>query len=1501
MKNKRIISILLALIMILSEVSVFSTLTYGEENEADNGFVISEGVLLGLSDGKKEEIKSSGSVVIPEGVTEIGDHALQGLGIESVTLNSGLTKIGSYAFTDNNIKEVSFPDSLTEIADYAFRDNELTEINTGNVERIGVGVFQNNKITKLTLGESLISIGEEAFRTNDLAEVTIPNGVSEFGKGIFMDNNRYVRILGDNESISTERITGHYGHVVKSAIVVVKFVDKDTGKEIISLKTLGEDLSDEGSIFEIGKDNEYVAPSISGYLPVEKRVNIKPVNSGDIFEVKYMNTKVLPTITAPSKSFKPTDTIDEKALLEGVTATDFRGKDITSLIKVSPTSLDPGTPGFFDVTYSVTDEYGNTATKVVKVSVAIDWSKMEVSGGWVVGDFTFDGDTVTGFSESGKEKVKTNKDLYLPNVNTSGGGVVNIGFSAFKDNQLASVVIPEGVASISSEAFRNNKLTSVSIPNGVTSIGNSAFQSNKLTSVSIPNGVTSIGNSAFQSNKLTSVSIPNGVTSIGNSVFQNNKLTSVVIPEGVTSIGNSAFLSNQLASVTIPEGVTYIGRYAFEFNQLTSVVIPEGVMWIGYEAFRNNRLSFVIMPNNIDNMESRVFVNNTTYYNPYIVLYTSANKKPCNISPSDNYFSHHFYHSTGKGEVEWEDKDFIWNGGIVEGLSVSGIVKLGKTDKLVLPKKATKIGEYAFNEVGFTSVVIPEGVTSIGRHAFSSNQLTSVIIPKSVTSIGDSAFSDNKLTSVVIPEGVTSIGSFAFENNKLTSVVIPNGVTNIGVSAFRENKLTSVVIPDTVTKIGDYAFSYNAVNYLPAYRNGYVSNNVHAKIGVIYNPYKSSGIGDVIWEEDDFTWDGTKLIGFSFKGGEKLKLTDKLVIPDKATEIGYSAFKGVGFTSVVIPEGVTSIGREAFSNNQLTSVIIPEGVTSIGYMAFYNNKVNPLPAYRNGYTSNYNYADISYNPYKATGTGEVVWEEDDFSWDGTKLIGFSLKGGEKLKLTDKLVIPKKTTEIGKNAFYGVGFTSVTIPEGVTSIGDSAFSDNQLTSVTIPEGVTNIGNSAFEKNQLTSVTIPEGVTNIGNSAFEKNQLTSVTIPEGVTNIGNSAFEKNQLTSVTIPEGVTNIGNSAFSDNQLTSVVIPDGVTSIGGSAFKNNQLTSVVIPESIINIGWWAFSYNKLTSVVIPEGVTSIKSMVFAFNQLTSVVIPKGVKSIENGAFCNNQLTSVVIPEGVTNVGAFAFGGNPSISVTILNANTSIENNSFYSGDDKPSSVYIEKYSTNILDYENNAVCNPYKTTGIGDVAWEEDDFCWNDTTLIGFSFKGAEKLKLTDKLVIPEKATKIGYHAFYGVGFTSVIIPEGVVSIDDFAFSNNNLTSVIIPEGVTRIGAWAFENNKLTSVVIPDGVTSIGYEAFKSNQLTSVVIPETTTSIENNVFYMNPGDKRLNGKTPVYIKDREGNICNPNNLTNKENYIINLKDITIRYVDEKGSELFSSKNFLTEKLSLIHI
>ena len=231
----------------------------------------------------------------------------------------------------------------------------------------------------------------------------------------------------------------------------------------------------------------------------------------------------------------------------------------------------------------------------------------------------------------------------------------------------------------------------------------------------------------------------------------------------------------------------------------------------------------------------------------------------------------------------------------------------------------TRIGDYAFNGLGITSITIPDSVTSIGVDAF--YYLKTYSLERSIyinsfkkwceidfenyysnpMSGGSELYLNNFLIKEIkIPNNITNINDYTFCGcRSLTSVTIPDSVTSIGEGAFRDcTNLTSIAIPDSVTRIGEFTFS------------GCES-------------LKSITIPDSV----------TSIGREAFSGCESLT---SITIPDCVTSIGNGAFYGCkSLTSITIPDSVTSIGEGAFRNcKSLTSITIPDSVASIGDYTF---------------------------------------------------------------------------------------------------------------------------------------------------------------------------------------------------------------------------------------------------------------------------------------------------------------------------------------------------------------------------------------------------------------------------------------------------------------------------------------------------------------------------------------------------------------------------------------
>lgn len=318
--------------------------------------------------------------------------------------------------------------------------------------------------------------------------------------------------------------------------------------------------------------------------------------------------------------------------------------------------------------------------------------------------------------------------------------VTTLGFGAFQDAPITSVVIPNSVTAMENNVFSGcTSLTSVSLSNNITSISMNAFKDcTSLTSLTIPEGVTTIAQNAFNSCNLERLDIPASITTIYEA-FNYSKIKEV----NVADIGawcNITFC-NRKGTYNLLSNPLCAGKATLLLNGeiVTDLVIPEGVTEIKPGTFANNynnpntSIKSVTIPSSLTKIGSDAFANCNGIESVYITDVAAW----CKIDfaeESSNPFATSKLHGTAKLYV---------NGEIV------------------------------------TDLVIPEGVTEIKPFAFQNcTQLTSVTIPSTVTTIGDKAFRYcEKLKTVNIPNSVKNINDQAFFNCSALTDINFDGTT----------------------------------------------------------------------------------------------------------------------------------------------------------------------------------------------------------------------------------------------------------------------------------------------------------------------------------------------------------------------------------------------------------------------------------------------------------------------------------------------------------------------------------------------------------------------------------------------------------------------------------------------------------------------------------------------------------------------------------------------------
>ena len=129
------------------------------------------------------------SVVIPNGVTKIGEQAFYGnMNLEAVTLPNSIVEIEERAFEGTALTSVTLPTSLAVVEYRAFGNIESLKTVTipNGVKTIGEAMFAGcSALTAITIPNSVTSIANSAFARTGITSIDWPANIKTIESGMF--------------------------------------------------------------------------------------------------------------------------------------------------------------------------------------------------------------------------------------------------------------------------------------------------------------------------------------------------------------------------------------------------------------------------------------------------------------------------------------------------------------------------------------------------------------------------------------------------------------------------------------------------------------------------------------------------------------------------------------------------------------------------------------------------------------------------------------------------------------------------------------------------------------------------------------------------------------------------------------------------------------------------------------------------------------------------------------------------------------------------------------------------------------------------------------------------------------------------------------------------------------------------------------------------------------------------------------------------------------------
>ncbi|MEY3512052.1 MAG: hypothetical protein RL486_717, partial [Actinomycetota bacterium] len=560
------------------------------------------------------------SIVMPDGLKEIGQYTFHNAGLDSVTIPGTVTSIEGQSFNGNRFTSVTIPASVTSLSDSAF---------DGNVTKI----FAPPAVSSVTYslnggsmpGGALLPTQADATQNTTF---TVGNGIEPVkagylfggwsdGSTAYGDGAPYL-MGGSPVTLSANWVTVTWTYEISNGAVNVSGCTPKCPDAALTIPSTIEGLP----VTSVAKNANFSgAESHIAQLTIPSSVS----NFGGVWQA---NVNVSRIVFAPNSKVTTINGFQfaNNGRLRSIVLPDrLRVISGYAFYNAGLDSITiPGTVTTIDGDSFPENRFRSVTIPASVTSLASNAFSSNVTKTFapaVTSSVTYD---LNGGSMPGSASTPTQADTLQNTTFTVGNGIepVKAGylFGGWSDGSASyadgssylmggspvtlsanwvtvtwAYTISNGEVTVDgcTPSCPDAALTIPSVIEGlpVTSVTSTNFKTVHIPQLTIPNSVTTFNDIWQGGYNIDRIVFAPGskITRLRSFLFANNgKLRSIVMPDRLKEIGGYAFYNAGLDSVTIPGTVTTIEGDSFPANRFTSVTIPASVTSLSSSAFDGN-------------------------------------------------------------------------------------------------------------------------------------------------------------------------------------------------------------------------------------------------------------------------------------------------------------------------------------------------------------------------------------------------------------------------------------------------------------------------------------------------------------------------------------------------------------------------------------------------------------------------------------------------------------------------------------------------------------------------------------------------------------------------------------------------------------------------------------------------------------------------------------------------------------------------------------------------